>query len=295
MLSVLIPTYNYNAFPLVAEIHRQLIVSGIGFEIICIDDASGQFLSENEKINLLSNSHFEVLKTNIGRSKIRNLLSKKAKYDWMLFLDVDVIPANEDFILNYLPYINEEVKVVSGGIRYQREKPAQQQLFRWVYGTQREALSPEIRKEKPYLRLLTLNFLIHKIVFEKVSFNESIPNLRHEDTLFSYDLLRQQIPVMHIENPVIHLGLDPFEKAIKKENDSLVALLYLLDHKLLDKNYLGLSKMFLNLKKWKLAMPVALFHKMTRAAFLRQLAGKNPSMFIFDLYRLGYLCALQRN
>jgi glycosyltransferase involved in cell wall biosynthesis len=295
MLSVLIPTYNYNAFPLVAEIHRQLIISGIGFEIICIDDASGQFLSENEKINSLSNSRFEVLQTNIGRSKMRNLLARKAQYNWMLFLDVDVMPESEMFISNYIPFMNDKAKAVNGGIRYQHEKPEQQKLFRWTYGTEREALSYNIREEKPYLRFLTLNFMIHKSIFEKVSFNESIPNLRHEDTLFSYDLMQQKISIIHIDNPIIHLGLDPFEKAIKKEDESLVALLYLLDRQLLDKNYLQISKVLFNLKKWKLAPIIAFSHKMTRTIFLKQLAGKNPSMFIFDLYRLGYLCELQRN
>ena len=40
MLSVLIPTYNYNAVSLVKELHKQLLDSNIVFEIICIDDGS---------------------------------------------------------------------------------------------------------------------------------------------------------------------------------------------------------------------------------------------------------------
>ena len=40
MLSVLIPTYNYNAFFLVDKIHQQLILAQIAFEIICFDDGS---------------------------------------------------------------------------------------------------------------------------------------------------------------------------------------------------------------------------------------------------------------
>ena len=34
MLSILIPTYNYNAFPLVEELQNQAIEAGIAFEII---------------------------------------------------------------------------------------------------------------------------------------------------------------------------------------------------------------------------------------------------------------------
>ena len=39
MLSVLIPTYNYNAFLLVKNIQKQLVLEKTPFEIICFDDS----------------------------------------------------------------------------------------------------------------------------------------------------------------------------------------------------------------------------------------------------------------
>ncbi|HET8884785.1 MAG TPA: glycosyltransferase, partial [Salinimicrobium sp.] len=94
MLSVLIPTYNYNIFPLVEKIHGLFTRENIGFEIICLDDGSGneEINKKNHQINAFSNSSFSELEKNIGRSSIRNLLAKKASYDWLLFLDADVIP-----------------------------------------------------------------------------------------------------------------------------------------------------------------------------------------------------------
>ena len=81
MLSVLIPTYNYTAFSLVKEMHQQLILEAIKFEIICLDDGSHSPLnSKNEKINTLSFSSFKSLEKNIGRSAIRNVLAHTAKY-----------------------------------------------------------------------------------------------------------------------------------------------------------------------------------------------------------------------
>ena len=178
MLSILIPIYNYNVYPLVSEIHEQAKATGIDFEIICIDDTSNTIFSENEKINTLSNSCYELLKANIGRSKIRNLLAQKAKYDWLLFLDADVFPKNKNFISEYIRYINTEEKMVNGGLLYQEKKPEESKLLRWVYGKNREALDCKTRIKNPYLSALTLNFLISKSVFSKVSFNEKIPNLR---------------------------------------------------------------------------------------------------------------------
>jgi hypothetical protein len=189
-------------------------------------------------------TQYEILEANIGRSKIRNLLAKTARYNWLLFLDTDVLPKNKKLISNYLPYLDSEPKVVNGGILYQVIRPDKRRVFRWLYGRKREALSAKKRRKNPYLSLLTLNFAIHKSIFNKVAFNEEIPNLRHEDTLFSYDLMQAQIPIIHIKNPVYHLGIDVFQTAIRKENESLIALKFLTDHKLLAPNYLRISKLF---------------------------------------------------
>ena len=54
--------------------------------------------SENKKINALDHCSFLENEKNIGRTATRNILAKKAKYDWLLFLDADVIPLNENYI-----------------------------------------------------------------------------------------------------------------------------------------------------------------------------------------------------
>lgn len=295
MLSILIPTYNYNVVPLVLELQKQCLECKIHYEILVFDDGSKGFLDENQKINSLENCCFDVLEKNIGRSAIRNLLAKKAEFDHLLFLDADTIPIHNHFIKSYVTQINEDEKVVYGGIEYQKAKPKKSQVLRWKYGHSREALSVEKRQENPYLSFLTLNFLIHKNIFKKVIFNESIPNLRHEDTLFSYNLMQEKVKIIHIANPVCHLGLDVFEVAIKKENESILGLKYLIDHELLPTDYVRLSKIAAKIDKMKLNFVFAVFYKITKSYFLKNLSSNNPSLLIFDLYRLGNLCHLNSN
>ncbi|WP_310558206.1 glycosyltransferase [Flavobacterium sp.] len=292
MLSILIPGYNYNVVALVLELQKQCLECNINFEILVFDDGSKLFLDENQKINSLEKCSFKVLEKNIGRSAIRNLLAKKTKFDSLLFLDADTIPIHNNFIKNYISQINEDEKIVYGGIQYQKGKPNKSKVLRWKYGNSREALSVEKRQQNPYLSLLTLNFLIHKNIFATVCFNETIPNLRHEDTLFSYNLMQQKIKIIHIENPVFHLGLDAFEVAIKKENESLLGLKYLIDRELLPSDYVRLSEIAAKIDKMKLNFVFALFYKITMPLFLKNLSSNNPSLFIFDLYRLGNLCNL---
>ena len=263
MLSILIPTYNYEVYELVKVLNKQALDAKIEYEIIVLDDGSQKFQTENNKINEFQFCTYEILKVNVGRSAIRNLLAKKAAFDNLLFLDSDTIPINNNFISNYILQITKEEKIISGGILYSKLKPRESQLLRWKYGNSREALSAKVRKKNPYLRLLTLNFMIKKTVFEKVSFNESIPNLRHEDTLFSYELKNHNIQVEHIENPVYHLGLDEFEIAIKKENESLIAM-----------------KIILSIKKIIFDFCLCFFLRKISTFFIKKL-GKLKSLIVY--------------
>lgn len=294
MLSILIPTYNYNVLSLVQQLQKLARRENIAFEIIVLDDASTDTTSinENQNINQLEHCSYALLEKNIGRSSMRNLLAKKAKYKWLLFLDSDTSPIYDNFIATYLPHLNQEEKVVYGGIRYQENKPAQSKLLRWVYGNSREALSAEQRQKEPYRSLLTLNFAISKSVFSNVSFNESIPNLRHEDTLFSYDLSLKNIPIEHIENPVYHLGIESSEIFMKKSEESVVGLKYLIGNNLLPQDYIRIAKMQTTIKGLGLLPIARLSFKIVKKTFYKNLLGSNPSLFIFDLYRLGYLCSL---
>ncbi len=291
MLSILIPTYNYNIFPLVQTLQTQCVETGIAFEIISIDDGSNGFSSDNNRMNSLDNCRFESLPHNIGRSKIRNLLGSKAKYQSLLFLDADVMPVNEDFIQIYIKEIGT-AKVISGGLKYQEQKPESGKLLRWVYGNQRESLPAQYRQTKPYQTLLSSNFIIDKATFAKVPFEENMPDLRREDTLFSYHLMTAHVSVMHIENPVFHLGLDDFETAILKEKQSLEGLLLMLRRKMLPASYSKLSKLYSVINKLGLCSAVAGIFNSSEKSFLKNLSGENPSMMIFDAFRIGYMCSL---
>lgn len=295
MLSILIPTYNYNIFPLAAQIENLAIKSGVAFEILCMDDGSNSETNiENQKINTLKHSLFTSLDFNIGRSKIRNLLASKANYDWLLFLDADVIPVNNSFIEKYLEAINKQTEIIYGGILYEQETPSDNQILRWSYGKKREALSKKDRDLKPYLRFLTLNFLIHKSVFEKVSFNENIPNLRHEDTLFALDLKQHKINMAHLNNPVYHLGLETNKQFLEKSLQSVKAISLFIDQGLINYHDTFITKVYFYCQKTYLNRLLKHLYLNTkiRAYFENQLYSRKPSLFLFDIYRLGYFCSL---
>ncbi|WP_035664262.1 glycosyltransferase family 2 protein [Flavobacterium sp. ACAM 123] len=166
MLSILIPIYNYNAYPLVKELHSQCLEAKIDFEILCQDDFSNEYLKENQEINTLENCSFSSNTANLGRGININKIARKAKQEWLLILDCDTFPKDSKFIERYLVEIQKnDQQIIFGGIIYDQKKPASNQLLRWVYGNEREALSIQLRNKNPDNSALTSNLLLKKELF----------------------------------------------------------------------------------------------------------------------------------
>jgi hypothetical protein len=295
MLSLLIPTYDYNVYPLVLELNEQCKTCGIEYEIIVLDDAGSLFCKENQAINNLKNCTFSSNDTNIGRSKMRNLLAQKARYDWLLFLDADTIPLQTNFISTYIDYTKKGNQIIYGGITYSVNQPPRNNALRWFYGREREAIEEQQRSLNPYISFLTLNFMIPKVFFKVIQFNEDIPNLRHEDTLFSFELSKKKIPILHITNPIIHLGLDSNDVFLDKTKQSVVALKNLVDEDLIDANYVRLAKVAKKMNALKLDWLATIFYNTFKDKIEKKLCSENPSMFLFDVYRLSYYCTLSQS
>lgn len=293
MLSILIPIYNYNAYPLVLELHKQCSDCGINFEIIGIDDASTQHKSKNNAIQFLTSCSFVELSENIGRSKIRNLLASKANYDWLLYLDCDTFPKNSDFILNYISRINLSAKkVFFGGIFYPKEKPTSDQLLRWIFGQKREAIPLSERKKNLYSTTFVSNILIKKTVFDAILFDEKITNYGYEDFAFIQNLKLENIDIEHIENAVFHLNLETSSLFLSKTKTALETLLIIskTTSKIeIDSKIIKTHKMLCDLK---INLWIAKLFQKLQSRLEHHLTSEKPTLIAFDCYKIGYFCYL---
>ncbi len=294
MLSILIPEYNYNCFDLVNELNQQALNQNISYEIIVMDDFSTQPATENKKINELQNCQFIELTENVGRSKIRNYLAKKAQYENLLFLDCDSTTHTESFIQRYISFCKEANIVVCGGRLYESTDPTNSdQYLHWYYGSKREVIPASERQVSPYHSFMSNNFLISKTLFEKIRFNEQITIYGHEDTLFGIELKKLGVKIYHIDNPLIHIGLETPEQILKKEEDSINNLIFI-GQQILPLEILAeeikLLKYGIFLKKLYLTGITAGIFKLFRKKIIQNIKGKKPSLFLLDIYKLGYLC-----
>jgi GT2 family glycosyltransferase len=291
MISILIPTYNYDIFHLVEQIHAQGIHAAVPFEIVVVDDGSINFSLENESITQLSNTRYLYLDENIGRTAAREKLAQLAKYNWLLFLDSDVMPTEESFIQKYVDSIKKKkYNVVFGGITYQKERPAPNMVLRWHYGRSREAKSVSEREKSPYF-IISQNLLIEKETFLEA--NTIKENYYGLDNFFSNQLQRLSKTVGHIDNPVLHLGLEPNDKFISKALNAVKTTVIFENKGLMDADSRPIQKSYLKLKKIRLTKVFSFIISKFKTKMHRNFHSERPNLFWFDLYRLAYYIDLK--
>lgn len=291
MLSILIPIYNCDCTKLVHDLHEQGVGEGLEFEIICLDDSSTSAFQEvNKALVSLDKVFYEELDSNIGRSRIRNLLAEKSKYRSLLFVDCDMAVDQEGFLGKYISAIEGPGAVV-GGIAYGVQVPDADYILRWAYGHERESNSVEERSKRPYASFMTGVFLIDRDSFEAVKFDESISKYGHEDTIFGGELKRRGIPVKHIDNPLIHQGLEVNKDFITKTEEAIRTLAELVNTGKIE-NDVKLYKVYKKLKRFHLNGLFAKRFQARKDKWLEKLYSSKPDLKYFDMYRLGYLCTL---
>lgn len=295
MLSILIPTYNYNVFPLASKLEKQALEANINFEILCIDDGSNSILNaENTRINNLTNSKFIALEKNIGLANNRNKLVETSKFKNLLFIDGDSMLIDGRFIHRYLMALDEKVNVIYGGRVHPKTIEPKRRL-RWKYGVYREDKTVIQRNKAPYKCTLFNNTLIKRSVFNRVYFNKSIVQYGYEDVLFSYDLHKMKATVKHINNPVLHDDVDLNEVYFNKIQKGLKNLNFIYQENIIDLNYITFLKVFIKLKKYKLNYMFASFYKLFHPILKLNLTSNYPSLFLFELFRLSYFCHINLN
>ncbi|MEJ6791814.1 MAG: glycosyltransferase [Lacinutrix sp.] len=289
MLSILIPTYNFNAFPLVNEIYNQCNTIKINYEIIVIDDCSTEEKIENIKINSLKNSSYIILKQNIGRSAIRNLLSKTARFNTLLFIDSGTFPESKNFIENYI--LNSNNNVVVGGMTNLKTPPKKPYKLRWLYTKKRERVNNNTQRKV----ICSSNFLINKQIIINHPFDETIKTYGCEDVVFFENLLKEKIKINYIENPVTHDALDDSNTFINKSEQAIENLIALLNSNKINAKQYNVSLIYNKLEKYNLTGFVAFIFKKTKPLLKLNFRSSYPSIYLYDFYRLGYFCNLKQN
>lgn len=285
----------------------------------------------NLKINELPHCRHLRRTENAGRAAIRNILADEARGEWLLFLDSDAKVEKPDFLAAYLAAANaespephdeqEEPDNKQEKPREEQEKPHDEQVeravprrsnapvivgglyhapacadptralrFRYEHEADR-CRSAAQRSLKPYMEFSTFNFMIRSDIFRSLRFDEQCREYGYEDALFGLALQRRGIPILHIDNALLHTGLDTNVQFLGKTEAALRTLAALAPEL---RECSRVHRLFARLKRYALA-------PLLRAAF--RLCGKplrrhleksaRPSLRLFALYKLIYYASLR--
>ncbi|MCL1821270.1 MAG: glycosyltransferase [Prolixibacteraceae bacterium] len=295
MLSICIPVYNFDVRELTNQLCGQASLMNADVEILIYDDDSAPLYKQlNEQIANCKNVKYKALAQNIGRSAIRNLLADEAAGTHILFVDADSLPEDENFLKRYLE--SADHPVVCGGTMYEKTPPDNlSAMLRWVYGRKREQLTASVRSKKIF-SITSNNFMIQREVVVRYPFRESIREYGHEDTVLGFDLVSAGIAIRHIDNFVIHIGLESSAQYLEKTRTSIKNLLHISHVVVTSPDFsggYGLLKMKNKLEKLKLSRIAGWLFKKNVRRLEQNLTGANPKLWIFDLYRIGFMCSLE--
>ena len=294
MISICIPIYNFNVTALVKSLHDEAETLAITYEMLLSDNASNEnFRKVNHVLSTLPNVRYFQSEINLERAGNRNFLFKTAQYPYILFMDCDSKVSKKDYIKDFLPYCTPG-SICSGGRIYFPDKPQDtKQMFHWKVGRHRESRPAEVRSKKPNNSFMSCNFLIDKNIFNIVQFDERLQGYCNEDTLFGIELMKKGITIAHIDNPLYHIGLEKAEVFLSKIEEGLRnyhKINYLYNNDPVFINACKILRVERRLKKWRLAKCCKFLFIIIRKMLYSNLVSRNPSLLIYDVYKLGYLC-----
>ena len=295
MISILIPTHNYNAYPLVNEVHKQAVKLGIDFEILVYDDASTQKIEANDLLQNLEGVTYKYFDKNLGRVPMLAELYRDAKYDMVLAFDVDVF-FNDRF---YLRKLLEEIDKVDadlyyGGTSVPASCPSPDKILRWKFGKQRESPDLAYRKAHPYNTVVCQSITVKRDVFlEFLPELMGVKDYYGLDIYFTYLLKKAGKKIHHFQNPVTHLGFDANASLLQKTKSAIDTYRHLYGNGLIDRAQIKLVSFAEKYSKFGLCPLLRATSFVTLPLIKRNLLSKNPSLTLFDIYKLIYYCQIK--
>ena len=293
MISILIPIYNRSVVTLVDRLYDQCLKSGIPFEFLCYDDGSQKRYKEKNRVvgQKMGISYMELSK-NLGRAKIRNWLGKNARYDWLIFMDCDSGVDHATYIKRYVESIGK-ADLVYGGTTYQKKAPAVKKRLHWKYGKKVEAQPISVRQKMGFESFRSNNFMISREAFMQHLFDENIEGYGYEDILMAQEMKLAGRTILHIENPLVHRGLETRDVFLKKTENAINNLAKMYAE---GKIRTRLTSHYEKLIDWGLIPIVKFIDKKVLSSVVRKrLESDDPSILALQWYKLQLFLNAQAN
>lgn len=295
IISVLIPVFNEDVRGLAEDLRKSVIESKSDIEVIFAEDTSDlkdRSKSNAEFIKKIDGFSYLIRDENLGYCENRNKLAESAQSEYLLFLDADVRLLNENFLKNWIEQIPSNIFLCGGNV-YQSLIPKDpKQILKWKHGKKREEAAVYIRNMHPHQKFWASNFMVKKSLFLQVPFDRRSKNYGYNDTVYAYLLLKQKIPVKHIDNAVLNTGLIDNLDFIKRTKEAVRNLIFFEKQTYIQSDFRDFITLLSAEKKLKRLGLTGFAKKVLTAlekSLLTNLLSENPNLRNLDLFKLHRL------
>lgn len=292
----------------------------LGFEIIFADDGSADATARQRNAIIAQLPYCQYIEhpKNVGRSAIRNFLAHTAHYSHLIFLDGDVAIKRGNFVQTYLAHRND-ADVIIGTLHFSRmqvacdtaediightkrakeetKKTTEPVLYddnlKYRYEQQFLAKHPvKKRMQQPYASFRTTNFMVRRDLLLAYPFDETFHEYGYEDTLFGKQLKEHGATLIHLDNAATIADYEDNATFVAKTEESLRTLAA---HAHQLQGYSTLLHTANKLKCLHLQPLIAFVFELFKGLLHKNLCSNSPSVFLFNVYKLGYYINLTRS
>ena len=225
MFSLLIPTYNFDCTQLVTNLAQQCAAlkerdSNFDFEIIVGDD--GVYGRTHEggqpaRINHLPGCTFWESPAATWDGAGCDVLIEQSRFPYLLLMDADAAVCTPDFVARYWE-MRQAADVVNGSLRNLDSPCPRGCELRYCYeqAAERQRTQADHFRDNPFLHFTAFNVLINRQRLGALRFDPRCREYGYEDALLGLVMKEQGLTLVHIDNPLIHTGLDTSREFLMK-------------------------------------------------------------------------------
>ena len=210
------------------------------------------------------------------------MLAAQAQYDKLLFIDCDAKVDSPTFIHDYIATASSYC-VVCGGLKHPQQIPSNDVSLRFRYEKRADKKrSAKSRNQNPYKQFTPFSFLIDRRYFMRIKFNETFTGYGYEDIYFGQELEERQATIIHIDNPLIHLGLESNQLFLEKTYNAIENL-YVHRDEIYSTSRL-LSR-YREMRHLGMGWCITILDKILFNHIKSNLLSTDPSLLYFSLYK----------
>lgn len=225
-ISVLIPFLRDDPHALTALLDREAGTLEGAVELIVLDDGTadaaltGRLRAALDALALPA--RLITLPANEGRARGRNRLTTAARGRSYLFLDSDMRPDTPHFLQNWRNLVDQtDPAAAFGGFSLDQAPDDARFAVHRALAAASECVPADIRALTPEKYVYTSNLMVRRDVFAAESFDSGFTGWGWEDVEWAMRVSRR-FPVVHIDNPATHMGLDTVEDLGRKFDQGAV-------------------------------------------------------------------------